>query len=155
MIDAYRDARAARGHDTDPWSLWCAIETDRLIRAPALAFLEQHVARGGRGHAYEFSWPSPIADLGACHGLELPFCFGTLDSAPGMHAFAGKGPEATRLAETMRDAWIAFARGDTAQWPAYDAAARRTRIFGRECGEQDAPEEAERTCWPDPLADSA
>ena len=153
LIDTYRDARGARGADADPWSLWCAIQTDLLIRAPALAFLEQHVAGGGRGYAYEFTWPSPVPGLGACHGLELPFCFGTLDTAAGMHGFAGKGPEATRLADTMRDAWLAFARGETADWPAYDAARRRTRCFGRECGVVDAPGEDERASWPDPLAD--
>ena len=60
---------------------------------------------------YLFSWGSPglRGALGACHAIELPFLFGTLD-APGMRRFAGEGPEAESVSEKMMDAWIAFAR---------------------------------------------
>ena len=40
--------------------------------------------------------PRGSGALGACHAVELPFVFGTLD-APGMAAFSGSGPDAERL----------------------------------------------------------
>jgi para-nitrobenzyl esterase len=127
VIETYRSARVERGESTTPWELWCAIATDSLIRVPALRYLEQHTASGEVGYAYVVTWESPNRTLGACHAIELPFCFGTLNTAPGMHAFCGKGPEADRLMECMCGSWLAFAQGrgpGTAAigaWPAYTA----------------------------------
>ena len=45
---------------------------------------------------YVFTWPSPAAGvLGACHAIELPFVFGTLD-APNMAGFSAGGSRAER-----------------------------------------------------------
>jgi para-nitrobenzyl esterase len=102
---------------------------------------------------YLFTWQSPMEGgaLGACHALDLPFTFGTLD-APGMEAFAGAGPEAERLSASVRAAWTAFARGGDPSppglaWPPYDARRRATLELGASCRVLDAPLDEERALW--------
>jgi para-nitrobenzyl esterase len=89
--------------------------------------------------------------LGACHALELPFVFGTLDG-PGIDRFAGSGPEVETLSGQMMDAWLTFARTGEAPWPAYDAGRRATMVFGRGSGVQDAPRDDERCFWQRPAS---
>ena len=108
---------------------------------------------------YLFDWAGVGMDgaLGACHALELPFVFGTLDSALGQ--LAGSGPAAEELSATMQDAWIAFARtGDPSTpalgWPRYDADRRATAAFGRTVEVRYAPLEEERLAWA-PILDAA
>ena len=145
--ETIRSAREARGEPAEGWEIFCALFTDRMIRVPSLGFLEAHTARGGRGRSYLFGWESPVKALGACHALEIPFCLGTLNAAEGMAGFAGSGPEADGLMETMRDLWIAFARGDEsglARWPLFDAERRASMLFAAESHASDAPCEPER-----------
>src|SRR6185436_13323720 len=87
--------------------------------------------QAGRTWMYGFGWRSPARDgvMGACHALDLPFVFGNLD-APGMPAFAGEGADAQAVAESMMDAWCAFARGE-APWAPYELSRRATFEFGR------------------------
>ena len=147
LIETIRSARSERGEPDDAWEIFCALFTDRMIRVPSLGFLEAHTAHGGRGRSYLFGWESPVKALGACHGLEIPFCLGTLNAADGIHGFAGSGPEADQLMQTMRDLWIAFARGDEErlrEWPLFDAERRASMLFGRECHSADGPREPER-----------
>ena len=60
---------------------------DLVFRWPARRFAEAH---RGRTWFYEFDWRSTAFDgeLGACHGLELPFVFDTLASASGPQGLA-------------------------------------------------------------------
>jgi len=73
--------------------------------------------------------------MGACHDTCLPLVFGSMDRAP---TLAGTGAHATRMSETVQDAWIAFIRsGDPSTpvlgtWPAYDAGVRPTMLLGAE-----------------------
>jgi carboxylesterase type B len=153
-VERYRTARAARGEGIEPGDLWFAIETDRTMRHPAMQLAALQAAHQPRTYAYLFTWPSPAMGglFGACHGLELPFVFGTLGH-PLLRPFTGRGPEAAALAERMQDAWIAFARtgrpghAGVGDWPAYDADARRTMILDRRCRVETAPHEAERGFW--------
>ena len=88
-----------------------ALDSDRTFRVPAIRLAEAQAPHQPRTYKYFFTWSSPArrGTLGACHALELPFVFGTLD-APTMDRFAGKGPDAEALATRMMDAWIAFAK---------------------------------------------
>jgi para-nitrobenzyl esterase len=100
---------------------------------------------------YLFTYASPArrGALGACHALEMPFVFGTLD-APGQDRFAGTGPEVERLSANMMDAWITFARtGDPShegvgRWEPYDVETRATMVFDRESRLEDDPYSEER-----------
>ncbi|MFD2500724.1 carboxylesterase family protein [Rhizorhabdus histidinilytica] len=62
---------------------------DLVFRWPARRFAEEH---RGRTHMYEFDWRSPAfrGELGACHGLELPFMFDTLAVATGPQGLVGE-----------------------------------------------------------------
>jgi len=142
LVAAYRAARPA----AEPVELWQAIWTDREFRIPLLRALDAQSARSPNTFAYLFTWPSPAPGIGSCHGLELPFVFGTLDSK-GADAFAGSGPSAKALATTVQDAWLAFARSGDPGWPAYDPATRATMLLGETCKIIDDPLAAERLAW--------
>jgi para-nitrobenzyl esterase len=143
VIAAYRSGRPGAGRA----ELWQAIWTDREFRIPSLRATEAQAAQAAT-YSYLFTWPSPAPGIGSCHGLELPFVFGTLDSK-GADAFAGSGPAAEALATTMQDAWLAFARtGDPGPgWPRYDPSTRSTMLLGPICEVADDPMGAERRAW--------
>jgi para-nitrobenzyl esterase len=89
--------------------------TELVFRAPARRLADAHQ---GRTHCYEFDWRGPLFDgrLGACHGLELPFVFNTLDVAVGL---VGESAPKT-VAELMNQAWVRFAATGDPGWPEYD-----------------------------------
>jgi para-nitrobenzyl esterase len=141
LIAAYRAARPS----AEPAELWQAIWSDREFRIPSL------LAAGAQAHhaatyAYLFTWRSPAPGTGSCHGIELPFVFGTLDSK-GADAFAGSGPGAEALATKVQDAWLSFAHTGDPGWPAYEPAARTTMLLGEQCQAVSDPHGAERVAW--------
>jgi len=152
IVRVYRELRAARRDGTTPWDIWCAIQTDRLIRVPALRFASECTRAGCPTYSYSFTWESPYSDgsLGACHGLEQPFVFGTHTLMP---EFAGASREAFELAEHMQDAWLMFARvGNPTHprippWPRFALPRRATFLLDDECRAVNAPCEAERALW--------
>lgn len=135
-------------------SLWVAIETDRVFRVPAIRLAEAQLRVRPDVFMYLYTWASPAFGgvLGACHAIELPFLFDVLE-VPGAENFAGKGPEAKRLAGWTMDAWTAFAhRGDPSDaglgtWPRYDLARRATMELGARAGVLDDPAADERRLW--------
>jgi para-nitrobenzyl esterase len=154
LIDAYDNARAARGESVTPAELFTAIETDRVFRIPAVRLAQVQGRHDSRVFSYLFTWPSPAMQgaLGSCHALELGFVFGT-NHLPGMSAFAGTGPAVEKLAVQMQDAWLAFARsGDpgcasVGTWAGYSEARRSTMVFGANTKLEDAPRDQERRAW--------
>lgn len=149
LVEAYRRAKARRGDDATPSELLSAIVGDFMFRRPALAIVESWQRRGLPAYNYLFTWKSPALNgaLGACHGLELGFVFGTHDDA-----FCGRGREADRLSRSMQDGWVAFARtGDPScegigAWRQYGEE-RSTMLLGRECSLAEAPYDGERQAW--------
>ena len=153
IVESYRVSRKGR-LPTSNQDLLDAIQTDLRFRLPVIRLAEAQRAHQPRTHLYLFVWESSArrGALGACHALELPFVFGTLD-APTQDRFAGTGPEVERLSRNMMDAWVAFARrGDPSHtgigtWASYETERRDTMIFGRESGLAQAPFEEERALW--------
>lgn len=151
LLDTYRTARAGRQQTTDPRALLDAFGTDWIFRIPLLRLLEAHGALGARTYCYRFDWGSPLASgaLGACHGIELPFVFGSIEEQL-VSVFAGGGEAAGQLSAAMRAAWVAFgASGDPScaplpPWPAYEPTGRRTMVLGPDPHVEEAPGEAER-----------
>jgi carboxylesterase type B len=145
-IATYRRAREGEA-PTDPASLWIAMQTDRIFRVPAIRLAERQ-ARHASVYVYRFDWPSPAFGglLGACHGLEIPFVFGTL-AHERAGELVGRGAAAERLAVGMQDAWLAFARSGDPGWPLYEESKRATRRFGAESGLDFDPMGAERAFW--------
>lgn len=151
VVRRYSDARRARGEEVDPRALLDAFGTDWIFRVPLVRLLEAHGRHGAPTYCYRFDWPSPFADgaLGACHGLELPFVFGTV-AEPLVGMFAGTGPAALELSDQMQRAWVAFATESDpsheliGSWPRYEPAGRRTLVFGAAPLVVAAPAERER-----------
>lgn len=84
--------------------------------------------------------------LGAFHGSEIPYAFGTLIARdlPGL-GHLGVDEADRRLSEAMMRYWIAFAEGGVPaaeglpEWPRVDAAAPRALELGQEVGARPAP----------------
>ena len=110
LIDVYESARHARGDSVSDRELLDAIITDWIFRIPITRLADTRSKLSPRTYLYEFDWPSPFAGgaLGACHGIELPFVFGTVHD-PIIGLFSGAGDEVFALAEDVQSAWIAFA----------------------------------------------
>ena len=127
--------------------LYEAVITDWFFRIPAIRLAEAHVKNNGRTYMYEFAWRSPQFDehLGACHALELPFVFDTLDIGK-LEALTGDNPP-QQIADTMHSAWVSFAtRGDPG-WPQYGLNQRATMRFDRTSELVEDPRSAERLLW--------
>ena len=96
--------------DRSPADVFSAIATDFVFRIPALRLAEAQVEHTPNVWMYLFSWKSRAfgGALGACHAMEVPFVFHTVDD-PRMAMFLGEGPTPSDLADQIQDAWIAFA----------------------------------------------
>jgi len=159
VVRVYRKSRELRNLPSQNHDILDAVQTASRFRIPATRLCEAQVVHQSQTYLYQFDWESPArrGELGACHGLEVPFVWGTVGKN-GNPRFTGVGPEAEVLSEQMMDAWIAFAKtGDPSHpgigsWPAYTADTRHTMVFGRDCGAQAAPFEEERALWESLLA---
>ena len=112
--------------DAAPGDVWCAITTDEVFRAPSARIARSHAAHG-RTYLYEFAWPSGVSGLGACHALEIPFVFDTLDKKA-TAALAGPNPPQA-LADRMHAAWVAFATTGDPGWPRFEPDGRTVMTF--------------------------
>jgi len=77
---------------------------------------------------YMLTWETPVSRgrLRTPHALEIPLVFDNVEKA---RNFVGRGEEPQKVADQMSDAWLAFARSGDPGWPAYDTAARTTKLF--------------------------
>jgi para-nitrobenzyl esterase len=152
-LEVYRRARSA-GEEVSPLALWNAIEGDRVFRIPAVRLADAQSAHAADVYSYLFTWESPVLGgaLGACHGLDVPFVFGTA-MLPALRPFVGEGPEVAELCARIQGAWIAFAQSGSPchaalpDWPRYDPALRPTLLLGRECCLAKAPGDEELEFW--------
>ncbi len=109
--------------------------TDRRFQRPTLAFASALADAGGQAWVYQFDWAPPGSPFRACHCIDLPFVFGSLDAWPDAPMLAGHVPaEAAGLSTRIRAALAAFARtGDPAvpdlPWPPYRTDTRQTMVF--------------------------
>ena len=150
MIAVYRKSRP----NAPAWQIFDAIESDRHFRIPAIRLAESQCAHQEHTYMYLFTWPSPAAGglLGACHAIELPFVFGTLD-APNIAGFSGSGARAEQLSQVVMDIWLRFASGDQgdldglAYWKPYEAEKRTTVVLDAESSIAHDPQSAERQAW--------
>jgi para-nitrobenzyl esterase len=96
---------------------------DLVFRWPARRFAEEH---RGRTHFYEFDWRSPMfgGELGASHGMEIPFVFDTLAVATGEQGLCGPNPP-RELATRIHGLWVQYAKDGTLPWPEFDRATRQ------------------------------
>jgi para-nitrobenzyl esterase len=88
--------------------------TDLVFRWPARQYAHAHQ---GATWLYEMEWHSPACggELGACHGIELPFVFKTLECAAGPRGLVGEDPPSD-LADRIHAIWVQFARDGSLPW---------------------------------------
>jgi para-nitrobenzyl esterase len=154
LVSAYRRSREGLALPAANLDLLDAIQGDEMFRIPSVRLAEAQRAHQPRTFMYLFVYESPArrGSLGACHALELPFMFGTLD-APTQDKFAGTGAVVEQLSHHMMDAWLGFTQSGNpshagiGEWTAYDAKDRATMIFGRASALEHAPFDAERAAW--------
>lgn len=142
-VDPYRSAAPT----ASPGELLVAIASDWFFRVPAVRLAEARAGAPGRTHLYEFAWPSPQfgGRLGACHALEIPFVFHTLD-APGSDAMSGSAAP-RELADVVHRAWVDFVTTGDPGWPAYDLDTRPVQVFGTLTAVTPDPRGEQRRVW--------
>jgi para-nitrobenzyl esterase len=153
LIDGYRSSGEARV-GTTPLDVFCALETDRVYRIPALRLADAQREAGGPVYTYHFTRPAALVGgaLGACHAAEVPFVFGSVANPAG-RAWSGSGPGVDALAARMMDAWSGFARSgvpdahDLPEWPPYTVERRETMLLGAECRVELDPGFVTRRLW--------
>ncbi len=112
--------------------------TDVMFRIPVMRFLEIQSKIQPNVYYYLFKWKSPWLNgkLGAYHGLDVAFVWGTLSETE--EQFVTKRTEETTLiSNQMMDCWISFAKSGNPnhrgipQWPAYNLKNRPAIIFDK------------------------
>jgi para-nitrobenzyl esterase len=152
LVQLFRTSRRTHNLPAENNDIYDGICSVHRMRAPCARFAIDHARHQQDTYHYLFSWESPArrGALGACHALERPFVFGTLD-APTQDRFAGTGEEAEALAENMMDAWINFSRtgnpghSSIGEWPRYSIETRSTMVFDRVCHVEEDPFPEERS----------
>jgi para-nitrobenzyl esterase len=149
LVETYREALKKRGDRVTPVGILGSINADFMFRIPTIRLLETQRDFGASVYNYLFIYKSPSLNgaMGAIHGLDNPFLFGSLDDE-----FTGADPELEDLVIKIQDSCAAFARtGDPScetagQWPVYDTD-RMTMLFDRNSRVEAAPYETERAVW--------
>ena len=105
--------------------------------------------KASRGKApvwmYQFDWETPAFEgkLKACHSVEVPFVFDTLNVIGERH----QKPGAQALADKVSKTWATFARTGKADWAPYTADKRTTMMFNDDSHAVDDPDKDVRMLW--------
>lgn len=126
-----------------PQQVFSDVITDVLFREPSIRIAQSR--SDAPTYMYEFAWGTDVRGLGACHAIELPFVFDTLevtrDFAPGPNA-----PQS--LADEVHAAWVRFVKTGDPGWTAYDTSGRTTRRFAAEGPDEVSdPRADDRVAW--------
>lgn len=91
---------------------------DSVFGAPSRLWARQAAAQGRNAWLARFD-VAPTDRFGACHCIELPFVFDTLQAFADAPMLAGlPAAQGEHLARRTQAAWIAFIRGEAPDWPA-------------------------------------
>lgn len=110
-----------------PKQAYNALFSDVAFICPALRFAGFAADRDAPAHTYHLTrvLPGPASVLGAFHGLDVFYVFGTFDATPNYTPNA----DDAALSEEMMSSWTSFATDGTLPWPAHDRLAPSIRIF--------------------------
>ncbi|GHF46615.1 carboxylesterase/lipase family protein [Streptomyces morookaense] len=131
--------------------LFESVYADACFRMPSVLLAEANAgAGGGRSYLFELQLASPALGgvLGACHSLDVPLAFGTLDSATGRQLWGDRpGPEAVAVSKQLRRAWVDFAASGDPGWEAYVPERQLTRVLDVGSGTVPYPEPCSWGIW--------
>jgi para-nitrobenzyl esterase len=148
LIVTYKRTRP----NATPHDLLIAVNTD-LIRVGSIWIAERKSAGGGASvYMYLFTWESPARGgmYKSPHTLEMPFVYNNIE--PPIELI-GDSPECNKLASTLSDTWLAFARTGNPNhpglpfWPPYSAEKRATMILNVKPRVEEDPYSEERKAW--------
>jgi para-nitrobenzyl esterase len=145
-LPAYRAAHPG----ASPGDLLADVLTDWWVRVPAIRLADAHAPASGATYMFEFAWPSPAfgGRLGACHALEIPFVFDTLDLGRNQMLGGALGEHPPQeLADAVHAAWVSFARDGDPGWPRYDLDHRYVMRLAPEPSVVVDPYARERVLW--------
>ncbi|MDF0528451.1 carboxylesterase family protein [Tsukamurella sp. 8F] len=135
---AYPDATAEQMVET--------VYSDATFRMPSVLLAEANTAAGGASYLFEIQWATEV--YGACHSIDVPLAFGTLDSPTGILFFGENPPHAIHaVSRELLQAWIRFCTTGDPGWPRYDGDGRATRILDTPSTTAPYPEERSRRLW--------
>ncbi len=156
VVERLMGTYGTRTGERDPGAnqRWVTLQSDRIFHYPATRLADAQSHHQPNTYTYLFEWRLPLlgSALGACHGLEIPFVFGTLRAGvmrAGLIADRTAGP----LSDAMQKAWSSFAHtgrpnlGDLSEWPAFEGRQRYTMSLGTNRGVLRDPHEAAREFW--------
>ncbi len=156
IVERLMGTYGTRTGERDPGAnqRWVTLQSDRIFHYPATRLADAQSVHQPNTYSYLFEWRLPLLGkaLGACHGLEIPFVFGTLRAGvmrAGLVADRTIGP----LSDSMQRAWSSFARsgkpelGDGSEWPAYEHQQSYTMSLGTGRNVLRDPHEAAREFW--------
>jgi para-nitrobenzyl esterase len=149
MFETYKDAG-------DPEAILMAFFTDLDFRISSIRLAEEQCVHNSNTYMYLFTFPLKFQgkEVGATHGGDAGFMFGTLDY-PSILFGIEDSEEARILSEKMMDSWIAFAKTGNPnhegieEWSKYEKNNRTTMILGKETKCEDKPMEKQRIAWND------
>ncbi|MFD0411797.1 carboxylesterase/lipase family protein [Kitasatospora sp. NPDC127116] len=144
--DAYRAALPG----ATPSELLETVGSDALFRVPSVRLAEANAAAGGTSYLFELALPAPALDgaFGACHGLDVPLAFGSLDSPLARQSLGDRPPpEAVRVSAELRRAWVRFATTGDPGWPAFEPDGQLTRVLDARSRTVRYPEQATHRIW--------
>jgi para-nitrobenzyl esterase len=135
--------RAVDPHATAS-QLYARIVSDRGIRANTRTVIERKAAQGrAPAFLYLLEWPAPFMGgrYGSVHGTDVPLIFHN----PELWPLTAGSPQSGALADSMSDAFIAFAKNgnpSTPQlpWEPYTPTSEPTMIFNVRSGVQNDPD---------------
>ncbi|NEC46592.1 carboxylesterase family protein [Streptomyces sp. SID8016] len=141
--DAYR---AAHPH-ADPEDLLETVFSDATFRMPSLLLAEANTAAGGSSFLFELQLGSPTIG-GACHSLDVPLAFGTMESPTGRQLLGDEATsEAVEVSRELQRGWVRFVSTGSPGWAAYDPGRQLTRVLAAEPRTVPYPEQASRRIW--------
>jgi para-nitrobenzyl esterase len=116
------------------YDLYTAVATDAMFGEYTSRLAEAQAEAGGRAYLARFAWESPIMDglFRACHALDVPFVFGTIDRGMGAMFTGDRGPDVYALSGRMIRSWADFATTGEPGWPAIAGGTAPVKIWNVE-----------------------
>lgn len=135
----------AEHRGSEPWEMISAVATDVAFRQPAIRLAAERARANTPTWMYWFTHASTAfgGRFGACHALDLPFAFATLD-ADGASALTGESPHHTAVAERFGHELASLATHGHPSWAQYDLDMRHTLEIAPEPALLSDPESAIR-----------